>query len=65
MCWQWEGLVLRYRGSFGIQQEVVEKFYFLSDSGDLVTMFVQDVFAHKLRGLDNRDEDCYYSNWTL
>lgn len=52
LSWWWEGLVLREGGSFGIKQEVVEEFDFLSNGGDLLSVFVQDVFTHKLWGLN-------------
>lgn len=40
LCWWWEGLVLRQGGPLGIEQEIVEELYFLSDSSHLFSVFV-------------------------
>lgn len=60
LCWWWEGLVLRQGGPLGIEQEIVEELYFLSDGSHLFSVFVQNVFTHKLRSLHNNT--CYISN---
>lgn len=54
LCWWWEGLVFRWSRPLGIKQVVVEKLDFLPDSSHLFSVFVEDVFSHKLWSLRKR-----------
>lgn len=51
MCGWWEGLVLRWGRPLGVQQVAVEELYFLPNSSHFFSVFVEDVFTHKLWGL--------------